>query len=110
MLKHKLPGMLAVNPEGGKVARASAVSPVMESGNVYLPHPHLYKWVNDIIEQCAAFPNGANDDIVDMISQALNRLMYNYIKRIDRTPPGKFYTQGELEDLGYKKLEIRKVK
>ena len=35
-LKHEISGLVAVNPEGGKEARASAVSPQIESGNVYL--------------------------------------------------------------------------
>ena len=59
MLQHEIPGILAVTPEGGKVARAAAVSPLVEAGNVYLPHPQVYPWVNDFIEECATFPNGA---------------------------------------------------
>jgi predicted phage terminase large subunit-like protein len=39
MLRHEIPGVLAVTPEGGEVARAMAVSPLIEAGNVYLPHP-----------------------------------------------------------------------
>ncbi|MBI3696540.1 MAG: phage terminase large subunit, partial [Acidobacteria bacterium] len=39
MLKHEIPGLIAVNPDGGKEARANAVSPQIESGNVYLPDP-----------------------------------------------------------------------
>ena len=41
MLQHELPGILPVNSEGGKVARAAAISPLVEAGNVYLPHPQL---------------------------------------------------------------------
>ena len=48
-----------MNPEGGKVARAAAVSPLIEASNVYLPHPDYAPWVGDFIEECAAFPNGA---------------------------------------------------
>ena len=51
-----------IKPSGGKVARAAAVSPLIEAGNVYLPHPHYATWVNDFIEECADFPNGAHDD------------------------------------------------
>ena len=54
-----------MNPEGGKVARAAAVCPLIEAGNVYLPHPDYAPWVGDFIEECAAFPNGAHDDQVD---------------------------------------------
>jgi predicted phage terminase large subunit-like protein len=62
-----------VNPSGGKIARAAAVSPLIEAGNVYLPHPAYAPWVNDFIEECAAFPNGAHDDQVDAMTQALIR-------------------------------------
>ena len=62
-----------MNPEGGKVARAAAVSPLIEAGNVYLPHPDYAPWVGDFIEECAAFPNGAHDDQVDAMTQALLR-------------------------------------
>jgi predicted phage terminase large subunit-like protein len=79
MLKHEIEGILAVNPEGGKVPRAMAVSPLIEAGNVYLPHPLYAPWVNDFIEECAAFPNGAHDDQVDAMTQAL--LRWNMIPR-----------------------------
>ena len=73
-LKHEISGLIAVNPEGGKIARAQAVSPQVESGNVYLPHPAIAPWVDAFIEECAAFPAGKHDDQVDQMSQALNRL------------------------------------
>jgi predicted phage terminase large subunit-like protein len=73
MLSREIPGILPVNPEGGKVARAAAVSPLIEAGNVYLPHPLYAPWVDDFIEECAAFPNGAHDDQVDAMTQALLR-------------------------------------
>jgi predicted phage terminase large subunit-like protein len=73
-LRHDVPGLIAVTPEGGKVARAQAVSPQVESGNVHLPHPALASWVEDLIEEMAAFPHGRNDDQVDAMTQALNRM------------------------------------
>jgi predicted phage terminase large subunit-like protein len=76
-LCHELPGIIAVRPLGGKIARANAVSPRIEAGNVYLPHPALAEWVADLIEECAAFPNGRNDDRVDALTQALSRLCTN---------------------------------
>jgi phage terminase large subunit-like protein len=30
-------------------------------------------WAQEVIEECAAFPNGDNDDIVDSTTQALMR-------------------------------------
>jgi hypothetical protein len=41
---------------------------------VYPPHPALAAWVEDLIEETAAFPHGRNDDQVDATTQALNRL------------------------------------
>jgi len=73
-LKHEVAGLIAVNPEGGKEVRANAVSPQIEAGNVYLPDPSVAPWVTGFIEECAAFPNGAYDDQVDAMSQALVRL------------------------------------
>jgi predicted phage terminase large subunit-like protein len=72
-LKHEISGLVPVNPEGGKEARASAVSPQVEAGNVYLPHPGLKHWVGGFIEECAAFPNSKNDDQLDGMSQMLLR-------------------------------------
>jgi predicted phage terminase large subunit-like protein len=73
MLGHEIPGLIPVTPEGGKMARAAAVSPLIEAGKVYLLHPQLAPWVDDFIEECAAFPNGAHDDQVDAMTQALLR-------------------------------------
>ena len=70
-LRHQLPGLIEVKPEGGKVARAHAVSPMVEAGNVYLPHPMLVPWVEALLEEMAAFPNGRHDDQVDAMTQAL---------------------------------------
>jgi len=75
MLTHEIPGLIPVNPQGGKMARAAAVSPLIEAGNVYLLHPQYAPWVDDFIEECAAFPNGAHDDQVDAMTQALLRWM-----------------------------------
>ncbi len=73
-LKREIAGLIPVEPQGSKEARASAVSPYIEAGNVYLPDPTLAHWVNDFVEECAAFPNGNHDDQVDAMSQALLRL------------------------------------
>lgn len=74
VLRTKIPGVVAVNPEGGKVARANAVSGAIESGNVWLPK--FAPFTGDFVEECSAFPNGAHDDQVDCMTQALNRFMY----------------------------------
>jgi phage terminase large subunit-like protein len=49
----------------GKEARAQAVSPQVESGNVYLPHPAIAPWVEAFVDELATFPNGKHEDQVD---------------------------------------------
>ena len=70
-LRRTIPGMVPVEPQGGKEARASAVSPLVEAGNVYLPPPSTHLWVGDLIEEAASFPQGSHDDQVDALTQAL---------------------------------------
>lgn len=74
MLRGKTSGVIGVNPEGNKLSRVYAVQPEIEAGDVYLPHPRLYSWVDGFVSNCAAFPNAAHDDDVDAMSQALVRL------------------------------------
>ena len=76
MLRHKIGGIIPINPRGSKVARASAVSPLIEAGNVYLPSPAICPWITDFVEECTSFPSGKNDDQIDSMTQALQRFMY----------------------------------
>lgn len=68
VLKKEITGLVPVEPHGGKEVRAQAVSPTVESGNIFLPHNA--PWLSDFIEECAAFPNGVHDDQVDAMTQA----------------------------------------
>lgn len=74
-LRSTVPGLIAVNPKDSKYARASAVSPFQEAGNVLLPEPSIAPWIDDFIVEHSSFPNGAHDDQVDGTSQALSRLL-----------------------------------
>lgn len=67
-------GIIPVLPQGGKEARVNAVSHVIESGNTYVPRDRAF--TNDFVDQCASFPNGKHDDMVDCMSQALARLIF----------------------------------
>ena len=75
-LRHEIGGFIEVNPEGGKISRAAAASPQLESGNWYVPHPMVAPWVEQFIAECGAFPAGSHDDQVDAWSQAARRLLY----------------------------------
>lgn len=77
MLSRSVPGLVPVEPEGGKIARANAASPFVEAGNVWLPTAELLPNVEELVEEAAAFPNGAHDDAVDALTQAVNRLLLN---------------------------------
>jgi predicted phage terminase large subunit-like protein len=78
-LSRKVAGLIPVEPDGSKAARAAAVSPFVEAGNVLLPAPEIAPWVDGLIEEAVSFPRAANDDRVDAMSQALNRLLLNPI-------------------------------
>lgn len=73
-LKRTTAGIVAVNPQGGKEARAAAVQPEVEAGDVFIPEEA--PWVLDFLEECSDFPKGAHDDQVDAMTQALLRLSH----------------------------------
>jgi predicted phage terminase large subunit-like protein len=75
-LRSKIPGIVPINPTESKYARANAVAPFVESGNVFLPTTSVALFdAEALIDEAAAFPNGTHDDQVDATSQALNRLL-----------------------------------
>lgn len=76
VLRHQIPGIIPVTPKESKVARVSAVSGAIEAGNVYIPK--FASFTNEFVDQCSSFPNGKHDDMVDSMSQALNKLLYSY--------------------------------
>ena len=53
-----------------KIARVNAVSDLFASGVIWCP---ATRWAEEVIEECAAFPAGDNDDLVDSTTQALLR-------------------------------------
>jgi len=53
-----------------KIARVNACTPLFESGMVWKPDEH---WATEVVEECASFPNGDHDDLVDSMSQAVLR-------------------------------------
>jgi predicted phage terminase large subunit-like protein len=73
-LKDEIAGLKAINPTTSKEARARAITPEVESGNVYLPHPTQFPWVYDLLAELRAFPTGAHDDQVDALTQGLSEL------------------------------------
>ena len=78
-LRGKVAGIIPVTPDGGKVVRANAVSPLAHSGDIILPEPHLLPNVEELVEEAKLFPNGKHDDAVDAMTQAVNQLGINPI-------------------------------
>ena len=54
-----------------KYTRINSCAPIFESGMVYAPLDE--KFAQDVVEECAAFPNGQYDDYVDSMTQAVLR-------------------------------------
>lgn len=67
-LRNEIPGILLVDPLGGKWSRASAASAYYEAGNVFLPET---PWVGDFVSSHVGFPTAAHDDDVDAGGQAI---------------------------------------
>ena len=59
-----------------KHTRVNACAPIFESGQVFYPHGE--KFAEEVIEECAAFPHGENDDYVDSTTQAMLRYRQGY--------------------------------
>lgn len=53
-----------------KIARVNAVTDLFASGVIWTPPK---RWAEELIEECAAFPSGDHDDLVDSTTQALLR-------------------------------------
>ena len=53
-----------------KHSRVNSVAPIFESGQVWAPDE---KFAEEVIEECAAFPYGDHDDLVDSTTQAVMR-------------------------------------
>ena len=67
-----------------KISRANAVAPLLESGMVWASED---EWAQELIEECAAFPNGSHDDQVDSTTMALMRFRQgNFISLQDDYP------------------------
>ena len=88
-LKDEVSGIRPVNPRDSKEARARAVTPEVESGNVLLPYPYDAgnEWVLDLESELRNFPHDSYDDQVDAFTQALLDLRTSGFGML--TVPGK---------------------
>jgi phage terminase large subunit-like protein len=73
-LQGEVGGMIPYDPgTRSKEQRAQAMMPAHKAGHFYLPADKVkHVWVDKAISQCADFPYGELDDIVDLWSMAYN--------------------------------------
>jgi len=71
VLEETVPNLKPVEPEGGKEARAHAVSGMYQSGHVHYPDPKKNPKVFQHIQELLRFPFDKHDDSVDAATQAL---------------------------------------
>lgn len=74
-LSRTVPGVIPVEPEGGKEARANAISPFAYAKNLHLPAAALLPNVQTLRDELLNFPNASHDDTVDAMTQAINQLL-----------------------------------
>lgn len=76
VLSETISGLKPVSPTASKEIRARAVTPEIESGHVYLPHPSDpgNEWVTELLSELRNFPHDTHDDQVDTLTQALSHL------------------------------------
>ena len=74
MLKHEIGGIVAITPQESKIARANAITGIVEGGNVYLPQ--YADFTGEFVEEFASFPNGVHDDLVDACTQFINKFKF----------------------------------
>ena len=53
-----------------KTSRVNSIAPILEAGMCWVPDT---EWADELVEECAGFPNSDNDDMVDSTTQALMR-------------------------------------
>jgi predicted phage terminase large subunit-like protein len=64
-----------------KIARVNAVTDLFSSGSVWY---YSARWSDEVIEECASFPSGEHDDLVDSTTQALLRFRQGGWVRAER--------------------------
>jgi predicted phage terminase large subunit-like protein len=57
-------------PTQDKVSRVAAITPIVEAGRVKLLDG---RYIDNFLNECAAFPNGNHDDMVDTLTMCVDR-------------------------------------
>lgn len=76
LTKNGIPAIeVKVNGGADKVARARSATPYAEAGMVFCRRSMLDSLYNDDKQGILVFPNGDSDDVADVLSQAITRLL-----------------------------------
>jgi hypothetical protein len=77
-LKDEIENLVPVEPKGSKISRASIAAFEMEAGRVHLPMQgevingfSVSQWLPEFEDEIFKYPNSANNDQVDCLSQAV---------------------------------------
>ncbi|MGX4745100.1 phage terminase large subunit [Providencia rettgeri] len=73
-LKSTVSGLIPVEPDGSKIARAHACTAEWEAGNILFPHKDIAPWIVETVDEITTFPFGSHDDTVDAMTQAIRDL------------------------------------
>ncbi len=82
-LKLNVPGVIEINPQGGKIARMYAAAAEWQAGDWYLDRRAA--WTELFIEQITTFPNAKHDDMCDAMSQAAIWLSQRWVPTVTIT-------------------------
>lgn len=72
LIRRGMPGLVPQNVKHDKRTRVRTIAGAIESRHVHLPEGKA--WAVALVAEAASFPQGAHDDMVDAMSQALHRL------------------------------------
>ena len=71
--------VLPIQRNTDKVTRAMDVAPMIQSGNVLLPQNA--PWLSDFLAEASVFPNGAHDDQLDPMFDAISDMLLTTAKQ-----------------------------
>jgi predicted phage terminase large subunit-like protein len=69
VMQKDVPGIIGVEPHGGKYARISASAPWWQAGNVWLPYQEV--WITEYVNNVKGYPHMRYDDDPDCMAHAL---------------------------------------
>lgn len=72
LMKESMLPIKAIKVDKDKISRATSITPLIESGRVYLPAQAT--WLADFLDELSSFPAAPHDDQVDAFTQGLGFL------------------------------------